>query len=154
MVRFGGHLIRFHDEIDQAYPGCLELDDLHAHPTVAELAKYLHRAAAPALASPGDRMRTLDRYQAVDDFEESARRVLPRHGFDYMASGSFSEITSRRNLEAFDRYSLLPRALEDVTQCRLSTPFLGRNHSLPLMLAPTTRSSIAELNASLPVNVR
>jgi aryl carrier-like protein len=47
------HLIRIHEQIDQEYPGCLDLGDLHAHPTVEALARHLHKPAAPALARAG-----------------------------------------------------------------------------------------------------
>jgi acyl-CoA synthetase (AMP-forming)/AMP-acid ligase II len=47
------HLIRLHEQIDQDYPGCLDLSELHAHPTVAALARHLHETTAPAFARTG-----------------------------------------------------------------------------------------------------
>jgi len=47
------HLIRFYEEIEQEYPGCLDLGDLHAYPTVAALARHLHETTAPAYARAG-----------------------------------------------------------------------------------------------------
>lgn len=87
-------------------------------------------------------MATLHRYQSVTELEQAARRVLPRHLFDYVFSGSFSEVTARHNLEAFDHHALRPKVLVDVSECRLTTSFLGRGHSLPLMLAPTALAGV------------
>jgi isopentenyl diphosphate isomerase/L-lactate dehydrogenase-like FMN-dependent dehydrogenase len=85
---------------------------------------------------------SFDHYQSVDEFEQAARRILPRHLFDYVASGSFSEVTLRNNLQAFDRYTLRPEILVDVSDCRLTTSFLGGHHCLPLMLAPTALAGV------------
>jgi isopentenyl diphosphate isomerase/L-lactate dehydrogenase-like FMN-dependent dehydrogenase len=82
------------------------------------------------------------RYQNVDELEDSARKVLPRYLFDYVYGGAFSQVTARKNVESFDRYVLRPKALVDVSTCTLSTRFLGQEHPLPLMLAPTALAGL------------
>jgi L-lactate dehydrogenase (cytochrome) len=85
---------------------------------------------------------SLVRYQNVDELEQSARKVLPRYLFDYLYGGSFSQLTARNNVESFDQYVLRPKALVDVSACKLSTVFLGQEHPLPLMLAPTALAGL------------
>src|SRR5438105_4308280 len=85
---------------------------------------------------------SLVRYQNVDEFEQSARKVLPRHLFDYLHGGAFSQVTARSNVESFDQYVLCPKALVDVSACTLSTVFLGQEQPLPLMLAPTALAGL------------
>jgi L-lactate dehydrogenase (cytochrome) len=72
----------------------------------------------------------------IDDFEREAARLLPRHVFDYVRAGAFSELTARNNVTGFDSYSLRQTALVDVSAGSLRSTFLGREHSAPLMLAP------------------
>jgi L-lactate dehydrogenase (cytochrome) len=85
---------------------------------------------------------SLARYQNVDEFEQSARKVLPRYLFDCLYAGSFSQVTARNNVKSFDQYVLHPKALVDVSACTLSTPFPGGEHPLPLMLAPTALAGL------------
>lgn len=87
-------------------------------------------------------MPSFNKYHTIEEFEQTARRVLPRHLFDYVAAGSFSEFTLRENVRAFDRYAFRPRILADVSDCRLEAAFLGRNHALPIMLAPTALAGV------------
>jgi (S)-2-hydroxy-acid oxidase len=39
----------------------------------------------------------------LSDVEKEARRVLPKHAFDYFRSGSEDEVTLQENLNAYRR---------------------------------------------------
>ena len=66
----------------------------------------------------------------------AARRNLNQAAWDYLAGGSESETTLRRNRLAFDRIAFRPRVLVDVSEIDTSTTFLGQRLRIPVMLAP------------------
>jgi L-lactate dehydrogenase (cytochrome) len=74
------------------------------------------------------------------DYEEAARRRLPRPLFDYICGAADDEKTANANVASFDRYDLVPRYLTDVTQVSAATRVLGCDLEWPLILAPTGMS--------------
>ena len=40
----------------------------------------------------------------VNDFEELARKTLPKYAYDFFASGANEELTLKENSEAYKRY--------------------------------------------------
>jgi L-lactate dehydrogenase (cytochrome) len=56
--------------------------------------------------------------------------------FDFVDGGADAEVTLRRNLTAFERISLRPRVLVDVSLRDLSTTVTGEQLSLPVILGP------------------
>src|SRR3546814_12304027 len=71
------------------------------------------------------------------DYEEAARRRLPRPLFDYISGAADDEKTAAANIASFDRYDLVPRYLTDVTTVNAPTRVLGCDLELPLLFAPT-----------------
>src|SRR6266850_2996245 len=59
--------------------------------------------------------RALARILALDDFEEPARRYLPRPMFGYVSGGSETNASLRANRAQFDEIELSPRVLVDVS---------------------------------------
>jgi len=86
-----------------------------------------------------ERIAPLDELVNVLEVEEVARRRLDRAVFDHVAAGAGGGDTLRRNREAFDRITLRPRMLVDVTQMDLSTELFGQKLYAPLLVAPTAR---------------
>src|SRR3546814_9433481 len=74
------------------------------------------------------------------DYEEAARRRLPRPLFDYISGAADDEKTAAANIASFDRYDLVPRYLTDVTKVNAATRVLGCDLEWPLILAPTGMS--------------
>src|ERR1041385_4261911 len=70
------------------------------------------------IASPKDAIN-------VFDFEPVARRTVPPAHFGYMASGIDDEVTLRANREAFAKYYLRPRRLNDVSKVDASVELFG-----------------------------
>lgn len=95
--------------------------------------------------------RKLARAASVDDLRRIARKRLPRGVFDYIDGGAEDERTMRANADAFATYSFRPRVLRDVSQVDPSTTILGRPASLPLVLAPTGFTRIADPAGELAV---
>jgi glycolate oxidase len=67
---------------------------------------------------------------------QAARRRLGQGAWDYLAGGSESETTLRRNRLAFDRWALRPRVLTDVSHIEPSTTLMGLPLRIPVVLAP------------------
>ena len=70
------------------------------------------------------------------DLERMARERLAADYWDIVAGGVGSELTMRRNREAFDAIAVRPRFLTDVTTRDLSTTVLGHRISFPVMVPP------------------
>jgi lactate 2-monooxygenase len=83
--------------------------------------------------------------------EDSARERLSAEAFGYVAGGAGSELTMRANLEAFERWQIVPRMLRDVSERDLSTSILGTAMRAPVLLAPVGVQSIVHPDAELAV---
>jgi lactate 2-monooxygenase len=106
-----------------------------------------HSVPDPAAVSLGTQ-RQLEIYQfglmgkklsipiPLAQLEKKAAEILPPQSYDYVAGGASGERTMRANLEAFDRWHIVPRMLRDVSQRDLSVELLGQKLSVPLLLAP------------------
>lgn len=91
---------------------------------------------------------TADRV-AIEDFEEAARRVLPKMVYDYYAGAAGDEWTLAENRRAFGRWVLRPRVLADVSGADLSTTLLGQPLPFPILLAPTGFQRLAHRDGEL-----
>ena len=65
--------------------------------------------------------RVLRRVLALADFEEPARRCLPRPIFGYVSGGSETNASVRDNRAAYDALSLVPRVLVNTSDRTLKT---------------------------------
>ncbi len=81
--------------------------------------------------------RRLGRCHNIDGLRAAARRRLPFPIFDFIEGGAEDERSLARNRAGFDRYLLMPRILQDVSQVDLSTTVLGSEVALPVIVAPT-----------------
>jgi L-lactate dehydrogenase (cytochrome) len=95
--------------------------------------------------------RRLARAASVADLRAIARRRLPRGVFDYIDGGAEDERTMAANAAAFAAVTFRPRVLRDVGGVDPSTTLLGRPLPLPLVLAPTGFSRIADPAGELAV---
>ena len=78
----------------------------------------------------------------LGDYEECARALMTPAAAGFLASGVGDEITVRANREAFMRIRLRPRALVDVSAIDTHVRLLGRDHPLPVVLAPTAYTGV------------
>lgn len=79
----------------------------------------------------------------VDDFEERAKKVLPKMTYDYYRSGADEERTLRANRKAFRRWEIWPRILVDVSELDLRATVLGCEVAFPVLVAPTAYHRLA-----------
>ena len=83
------------------------------------------------------------------DLQERARQALGEDAYGYVAGGAGSEQTMRANLQAFERWQIVPRMLRDVSVRELGTSLLGTALPAPLMLAPVGVQSIVHPDGEL-----
>jgi L-lactate dehydrogenase (cytochrome) len=95
--------------------------------------------------------RRLARAASVDDLRAIAQRRLPRGVFDYIDGAAEDERTLAANSAAFAAVTFRPRVLRDVGEVDPSTTLLGRPLPLPLVLAPTGFTRIADPDGELAV---
>ncbi|XP_028267370.1 2-Hydroxyacid oxidase 1 [Parambassis ranga] len=79
----------------------------------------------------------------VSDFEEEAKKVLPKAVYDYYRSGADEQTTLADNVAAFKRWHLVPRVLRDVSTMDLSVSVLGQKLSMPVCVAATAMQRMA-----------
>jgi isopentenyl diphosphate isomerase/L-lactate dehydrogenase-like FMN-dependent dehydrogenase len=73
----------------------------------------------------------------VFDFEAVARANVPPAHFGYMAAGIDDDVTLRANREAFLKYYLRPRRLNDVSKMDTSVEIFGIKYNSPIFVSPT-----------------
>ena len=95
--------------------------------------------------------RRLSRAADIEDLRRIARRRMPRGVFDYIDGGAEDEVSLARNVAAFSRLELRPRVLRDVERIEPATTLLGRPLPLPIVLAPTGFTRIADPEGELAV---
>jgi lactate 2-monooxygenase len=81
--------------------------------------------------------------------EERAREAMTPEAFAYVAGGAGAEVTMRANRRAFERVSIVPRALCDVSQRDASLELFGRRLPAPFLLAPVGVLELAHRDADV-----
>ena len=119
-----------------------------------------HSVPLPNAVSPG-MQRQLEIYQLgltgkklaapvpLAQLEKKAAEVLSHQAYDYVAGSASGERTARANLEAFDRWRIVPRMLRDVSQRDLSVELLGHTLPHPVLLGPVGVQNIIHPDAEL-----
>jgi L-lactate dehydrogenase (cytochrome) len=95
--------------------------------------------------------RRLARAASVADLRTIARRRLPHGVFDYIDGAAEDERTLAANAASYARVGFRPRVLCDVGEVDTTTTLLGRPLPLPLVLAPTGFTRIADPQGELAV---
>jgi lactate 2-monooxygenase len=121
-----------------------------------------HSLPNPTAASPG-MQRQFEIYQLglagkklsipipLAELEKRAAEVLTPQAYDYVAGSASGERTARANLAAFDRWSIIPRMLRDVSERDLSVELFGSRLPAPLLLGPVGVQNIIHPDAELAV---
>ena len=95
--------------------------------------------------------RRLARAADLSDLRRIAKRRLPRGVFDYIDGGAEDERTLAENSAAYARTQFRPRVLRNVGTVDPSTMVLGASVPIPLVLAPTGFTRIADPAGELAV---
>lgn len=82
------------------------------------------------------------KYPAISDLKTRARGRIPHFVWEYLDSATGVEATQRRNRTALDQVLLDPSILHGEFAPDLSTKLLGRDHPLPIGIAPLGMSGL------------
>ncbi len=85
------------------------------------------------------------------DLEEAARKRISKKAFAYIAGGAGVESTVKRNVQAFERYAILPRMLRNVGERNTSISLLGKVRASPFLLSPVGVLEMVHAKADLAV---
>ena len=83
------------------------------------------------------------------DFERLAEGKVEAGAWGYFAGGAGDERTLADNVAAFGRWRLRPRVLVDVGSVTTRTSLLGREVSMPVLVAPTAFQRLAHPDGDL-----
>lgn len=100
--------------------------------TVAEAAP-IQGAVRPAAPSVPRRFRD---YLALDDFEQAARRMLPRMIYGYVSGAVETGSGLRQARQAYAELALVPRTLMDVAGRQQGRELFGKTYASPFGIAP------------------
>lgn len=89
--------------------------------------------------SPG-RLKNL---LCLDDFEEPARRFLPRPIFGYISGGVETNSSLTGNRAAFGEFEFMPRVLVNTKARHQKTTLFGRTYDLPFGFPPMGSTALA-----------
>lgn len=107
-------------------------------------------AGSPLLRSQGgDRLAALDDLVNVFEFEPVFRARVTRGAYDFVTGGADDEWTVRRNRDAFQRFTLQPRFLTDVSQLDLSLELYGQRVEMPILVSPTGAQGLSHAEGEL-----
>ncbi|WP_158256791.1 alpha-hydroxy acid oxidase [Pseudomonas sp. MYb185] len=76
------------------------------------------------------------------DFARVARRRLPGSLYHYIEGAADDELTARANVQAFERYQLVPRQLRDIRAVDMRRRVFGCDLEWPVFMAPTGMSRL------------
>src|ERR1044071_8268414 len=105
-------------------------------------------AGSPLVPAQQDPFRDHSRIAGLNelltafDFEPVAYAKLPRYNYDYMAYGTDSEFTLRRNREAFDWVQLVPKRVLDAAPVNTETEVLGTKMAFPILVSPSSNHTM------------
>ncbi|HKA41109.1 MAG TPA: alpha-hydroxy acid oxidase [Burkholderiales bacterium] len=101
----------------------------------------IRAAAAPSQqAAPP---RQLKGILSLEDFEEPARRFLPRPIFGYIAGAVETNASLAGNRAAFGEFEFVPRVLVNTKARHQKTTIFGRTYDLPFGFPPMGATSLA-----------
>jgi len=80
---------------------------------------------------------------SLHEFEALARGRMTAPNFDYVAGGSWDEITLAENDAAWRDFRFAYRVLTDIRTVDVGGSFLGRSSSLPIAIAPMAAMAMA-----------
>ncbi len=93
----------------------------------------------------------LARIVSLLDFEPLARRAMDRGAYDYVAGGSWDELSLGENVAAWRRRTLRPRVLVDVARASAATTMLGEPCAMPVAIAPMAGAGMAHPDGDVAV---
>jgi len=110
--------------------------------TVTQTNQEAMRSAAPTRQSAAT-PRRLKGILSLEDFEEPARRFLPRPIFGYISGAVETNASLAGNRAAFSEFEFLPRVLVSTRARHQKTTLFGHTYDLPFGFPPMGGTSLA-----------
>lgn len=104
--------------------------------------------ATPSTIAPRS-PAVLRRMLSLHDFEDAARRRLPRPIFGYIAGAAEDNASLRDNRAAFGDFAFVTRVLRDVSQRSQSVELFGERYSSPFGIAPMGINALSTYRGDL-----
>lgn len=82
-------------------------------------------------------MKDLTKMTEIEDLRQVAKRKVPRMFYDYVDSGSWTQITYHNNETDFDQIKLRQKVLVNMEGRSLATNMIGEPVKMPVAIAPT-----------------
>ena len=102
-----------------------------------------------AVSAAGAQPRSLRRILALDDFEDAARRVIPRPIFGYVTGGAETNASLRANRAVWNEIEFVPKVLVDTSGRTHKTTLFGYTYDAPFGIAPMGGSGMAAYQGDL-----
>ncbi len=93
--------------------------------------------------------RILRKILALDDFEQVARRYIPRPIYGYVTGGAETNASLRANRAVWDDLAFVPKTLVDTTARTYKTTLFGRHYDAPFGMAPMGGTAMAAYQGDL-----
>src|SRR5438874_12943333 len=77
-----------------------------------------------------------ERCLTLHEIVRAAHQTLDPGAWDYLAGGTETETTLRRNRQALDSIAFRPRVLRNVSKIDSTSTLFGRTVRIPVMIAP------------------
>ena len=106
-------------------------------------------SASPVSRARPAQPRILRRILALDDFEDAARRVIPRPIFGYVKGGAETNASLRGNRAVWDEIAFVPKTLTDTSERTRKTTLFGHTYDAPFGIAPMGGTTMAAYQGDL-----
>ena len=98
----------------------------------------------------GPRLRgPLAKVLSLDDFQQLARKRLPRSIYGYVAGAAETNASLRDNRDAFEEWGFVPRVLCKVARRTQHVSLFGREYASPFGIAPMGLMALSALQGDL-----
>ncbi|MCF3942698.1 alpha-hydroxy-acid oxidizing protein [Oceanobacillus alkalisoli] len=87
----------------------------------------------------------------VEELEAKAKEKMSKNAFGYTRSGGGGEETLRKNIASFEKYSIVPQYLNDVSNVDTTIELFGHTYRHPFLLAPIGMLKTTHEEAELAV---
>ena len=93
--------------------------------------------------------KSLRHILCLQDFEEAARRILPKPVFAYVSGAVEDGLSERANRDVFARYGFQPNTLVDVSKRSTEVTLFGQRYKAPVGVAPMGISALSSYRGDI-----
>ena len=108
-------------------------------------------STAAAYGKRDDLPARLANILSLDDFEEAARRHLPRPLFGYIAGAAEDNVSLAANRSSFQDYAFLTRVMVDVSRRTQATRVFDQDFASPFGIAPVGISALSAYRGDIVI---